>query len=415
MRARLRRAAENVALGAALASIGYAAFALHRLRRFAARTRTAHAGEHDAARPAVTIFKPAHGDEPGLEENLASFCAQDYPDFDVVFGALDPADPALAVMRRVAARYPGRASVVSGDGVARHRNPKMATLQPMIASARGDVLVIADSDMRVGQGYLDAIVAPFADPRLGALTCVFRGEPADGGLASVLSAMAITEQFMPSALVANALEPMTYCFGSTMAVRRDVFESIGGLAALGGRLADDYALGNLVAAHGYRIELASYVVTNVVSERGLRQLFAHELRWARTIRTVRQAGYRGIILSYPLALALLYAALARGRGRSLPVLALAALARLALHREAHRALGTPRPPSPLLIPLRDALGVAVWLAGLMGRDVRWRADSLRVTADGTLVPCAERNAQEITGQTGQGSCPPTTAEESRWL
>ena len=145
-----------------------------------ASARRSPAAKH-AARPAVTIFKPAHGDEPRLEANLASFCAQDYPHFDVVFGVLDPADPALAVMRRVAARYPGRASVVSGDGVARYRNPKMATLQPMIASARGDILVIADSDMRVGPDYLDAIVAPFADPRIGALTCVFGGEPADDG------------------------------------------------------------------------------------------------------------------------------------------------------------------------------------------------------------------------------------------
>jgi ceramide glucosyltransferase len=391
MRASFRGVAEKVALGAALASIGYAAFALQRLRFFERRERAALAGGKHGARPAVTIFKPAHGDEPRLEANLASFCAQDYPDFEVVFGALDPADPALAVMRRVAARYPGRASVVSGDGVARYHNPKMATLQPMIATARGDILVIADSDMHVRPDYLDAIVAPFADPRIGALTCVFGGEPADGGIASVLSAMAITEQFMPAALVANAVEPMTYCFGSTMAVRRDVFEAIGGIAALGDRLADDYALGSLVVAQGYRIHLSSYVVTNVVSEPGLRQLIEHELRWARTIRGVRFASYTGVVLTYPLPLALLHLAVARDRVPALALAGVAACARLALHARAHRTFRTIRRPGAWLIPLRDALGVAIWALGLFGGRVRWRGAEYLMSAGGRL---AENGAPE---------------------
>ncbi len=385
MRPSLRGIAEKVTVGAALASVGYTAFALRRLRVFERRKRNIPPRATDAACPSVTIFKPAHGNEPRLEENLASFCAQDYPDFDVVFGALDPRDPALAVMRRVAARYPARTSVVSGDGVAHHRNPKMATLQPMIASARGDILVIADSDMRVRPDYLRAIVAPFGDPRIGALTCVFRGEPADDALASTLSAMAITEQFMPAALVANAVEPMTYCFGSTMAVRRDVFEQIGGIAALGERLADDYALGSLVVAHGYRIQLSPYVVTNVVSEQGLRELAEHELRWGRTIRGVRLASYTGLILTFPLPLALVHLAVARKRMPALALVAVAASMRLALHAHAHQAFGTSRRPSPWLIPLRDALGVTIWALGLFGGRVRWRGTEYRMSGRGQLA------------------------------
>jgi ceramide glucosyltransferase len=385
MRASLRGLADKLALGAVVASVGFAAFALQRLAVFEWRARGTTAGTNGAPRPAVTIFKPACGEEPGLEENLASFCAQDYPDFDVVFGALDPADAALNVMRRVAARYPERTSVVSGDGVARHRNPKMATLAPMIASARGDIVVIADSDMRVGPDYLDAIVAPFDDPHTGALTCVFHGEPADDRLASALSAMAITEQFMPSALVANAIEPMTYCFGSTMAVRRRVLEAIGGIAALGDRLADDYALGSFVAAHGYRIVLSPYVVTNVVSEPGLRHLIEHELRWARTIRGVRFLSYTGLILTYPLPLALIHLAVARKRIPALALVALAAGLRVALHRRANETFGTRRRPAAWLIPVRDALGVAVWALGLFGREVRWRDAALRVGARGKVI------------------------------
>jgi len=385
MRASVRGVAEKLALGAALASIGYAAFALQRLRVFERCERGMPPRATDTACPSVTIFKPAHGDDPCLEQNLASFCEQDYLDFDVVFGALDPADPALAVMRRVAALFPARATVVSGDGVARHRNPKMSTLDPMVASARGEIVVIADSDMRVTPGYLAAVVAPFADPQTGAVTCVFRGEPSDGRLASALAAMGISEQFMPSTLVANAVEPMTYCFGSTIAVRREVLQEIGGIGALGDRLADDHALGSLVVAHGYCVELARYVVTNMVSEPGLRQLVEHELRWMRTIRGVRFASYTGLILTYPLPLALLHLAVARTRMPALALVVVAAALRLALHARAHRTFRTSRRPSPRLIPLRDALGVTIWALGLFGGRVRWRGTEYRMSGRGRLA------------------------------
>ncbi len=386
MRADLRGIAERVALAAALASTGYAAFALRRLALFerGARDR-AEAPAPDGARPTVTVLKPAHGDEPELEENLASFCAQEYPYYEVVLGVLDPADPALAAIARVARRFPGRVTVVVGDGVARHRNPKIATLDPMIAHARGEVLVIADSDMRVTPRYLDAVLAPFEDPSVGAVTCVFRGEPAGGDLASALGAMAITEQFMPSTLVANAIEPMTYCFGSTMAVRRRVFDAIGGLAALGEQLADDHTLGSLVVSNGDRIALASYVVANVVDERDAGALIAHELRWNRTIRSVRPASYPGILFTYPLPLALTYLALARNKRNALVVTGIAAVLRVAVHRKAHAALGSQRVPSAGLIPLRDVLGVALWCLGLFGGSVRWRGAAIDVAADGRIT------------------------------
>ncbi len=398
MRADLRGAASALALGAALASVGYAAFAILRVRAFGRRVHEAahRRTEHDErsmrhagasqTRPSVTILKPVHGVEPALEENLRSFCVQDYAPFDVVLGVLGPDDPALGTIQRVATQFADRTAVVTGDGVARFRNPKIATLAAMIAHATGDVLVIADSDMRVTPGYLDAVVAPFADPRVGAATCLYRGDQAAHDVASVLGAMWITEQFAPSVLVANALEPLAYCFGSTMAVRRDLFEGIGGLAALGDDLADDHTLGRLVCELGYRLALADYVVVNVVAERSVRGLFEHELRWARTIRTVRRASYPGIALTYPVPLALLHLALSRNRRRALVVLAVALVARVALARAARRALGERRAPSPLLIPIRDAFGIAVWARGLTGRGVRWRDEGLHVSGDGTLDP-----------------------------
>ena len=372
MRADARGAAAAVVLGATIASIAYTVLAIGRLRAFTRRPQP-----RSVLRPPITILKPVRGVEPGLAENLRSFCIQDYPEFEVVFGVLDPDDAALDIIRRVAAEHPGRTTVAVGNGVAEHRNPKVATLAPMLPHAKHALLAISDSDMRVGPDYLEAVASAFDDQRVGAATCVYRGEAADDGLASRLGAMLIVEQFTPSALAAMSLERMTYCFGATMAVRREVLDAIGGLRAIGAHLADDFALGFLVSKHGPRVAFAPYAVTNVVSEPGLRALFLHELRWARTIRAVRPKSYAGIILTYPLPLALLYAAVTRGRRRSLAVVALAALVRLALHGAAQRALGPGRRPPPALIPLRDALGVAVWVIGLRGTTVRWRGRLMR--------------------------------------
>ncbi len=372
MRTEARDVAAAVALSATLASIAYTVLAIGRLRAFARRPRA-----QPVRRPPITILKPVCGVEPGLAENLRSFCTQDYPEFEVVLGALDPADPALPIIRAVAAEHAGRTTVVVGNGIAEHRNPKIATLAPMLPHAKHALLAISDSDMRVGPDYLETVASAFDDPDVGAATCLYRAEATDEGLASRLGAMVIVEQFTPSALAAMSIEPLTYCFGATMAVRRDVLDAIGGLPAIGAHLADDHALGHLVSEHGRRVAFAPYAVTNMVHEPGLRALFLHELRWARTIRAVRPKSYAGIILTYPLPLALLYATVTRDRGRMLPVVALAALVRLALHREAQRTLGSRRRPPAWFIPLRDALGVAVWVIGLRGTNVRWRGRLLR--------------------------------------
>jgi ceramide glucosyltransferase len=374
VRADARGIAAAVAAGAAGASIAYTAFAIARLRRFdaACRSRTAR-----RAAPHVTVLKPVAGDDPELEANLRSFCEQTYGSFDVVIGALGDGDAALPVARDVARRFPHRVRVVAGDGVARYANPKIANLAAMLPHARGEILIVADADMRVTPDYLEVIVAAFDDPDVGAVTAPYRGEPADGARASLLGAMWITEQFAPSVLVARALEPLTYTFGSTMAVRRTTLERIGGIGALGDHLADDHALGALVTAAGERVALAPYVVANVVREAGLRALLHHELRWARTIRAVRPASYPGIALTYPVPLAVLALALARRKPRAAVLVVAALFARAALHRTAVRTLGARYRAGAGEIVARDALGFAAWLLGLRGSTVRWRGRVMR--------------------------------------
>ena len=282
MRADARDVAAGVALGATVAAIGFTAFALLRLRAFARREPP-----RSELRPPITLLKPVHGLEPGLEDNLPHVL---HAGLSAVPGrarrARSRPTPALPVLRRIAATCGGRV-----DGRRRRRRrapPQPEDRDPRADAARTrahDLLVIADSDMRVGPDYLDAIAAAFDDPDVGAATCIYRGEPARDNLASLLGAMSITDQFAPSALVATSLEPLTYCFGGTMAVRRAVLDEIGGLDALGSQLADDAALGRLTAARGHRVALAHYVAatlsTNRASPRSSRTSCAGAARSAR--------------------------------------------------------------------------------------------------------------------------------------
>ncbi len=275
--------------------------ALHRLRTLHRRTDRICA-EHGT--PPVTILKPLAGLEVELLENLRSFVDQRYPRFQVIFGVTDPADRAVAIVERVMAEFPhADVSIVIGNP-ASAANPKVANLCAMIGRAKYDLLVIADADMRVDCGYLRTIVASFDDPRVGAATALYCGEAANN-VASMLGAMYINEQFVPSVMVAHLLEPLTYCFGSTMAVRRAVLDDIGGLAALSAHIGDDYLLGKLVTDRGYTVALAPNLVRNIVYERNIRALLRHELRWARTIRAQRPSGYASLFLTQPLLCALL--------------------------------------------------------------------------------------------------------------
>jgi ceramide glucosyltransferase len=383
MRASARGLIAMATCGAVLASLGYCAFALTRTVAFG--RRPVHEPEASVTLPTLTLLKPLRGAEPNLAENLASFCDQDADGFEVIFGARDPGDPALAVARDVAARFPAHVRVVSADETTpRHANPKVDTLAAMVPHATSDVLVVSDSDMRVDRTYVRAVAAAFRDPDAGAVTCLYRGEPAGDDLASALGAQGNHEHFAPSALVAHALMGQRFCFGATMAVRRDVFDAFGGLGALGTHLADDARLGELVVAHGKHVVLSRYVVENVVAEASLRELWRHELRWARTHRTLEPAGYAGLFLAYPIALALLHLPFARRRGRALALLAAAAAARFALAAAARRAFGVRSRARPWLVPLRDVLGFAVWVASFFGRDVRWRDDAFDVCRDGRL-------------------------------
>lgn len=376
----VRAVAAGVLTAASLFGMAYTAFAMTRLRAFEKRERHAR----KATSPSITILKPLHGDEPALYENLRSFCDQRYERFDIVFGVSDENDPALATALRLQREFehvPIR--IVAGcPGVA--RNPKVANLLGMEPHVTGDLIVIADSDMRVQDDYLALLAAPFEDPQTGAVTCIFSGLPNDSA-ASRIGAMAITDEFSPSVLVAATLAPVDFCVGATVAVRAGVFRGFGGFAAIADCLADDYEIGQQIVRAGHKIALAPFAIQTSVPERRLRDIWHHEVRWARTVFRARPAGYAGTIVMHYVVLLLAAAALNRFSATSLALFAAGAALRTFNHLEAHRILAPRQRVSSHLLPVRIVLSLGVWCAAFSGRRVGWRGTEYAVDAAGRLV------------------------------
>ncbi len=324
--------------------------------------------------PSFSILKPIAGLEAGLYENLRSACNQDYGGFfEVVLCLHDESDAAMAVARRIVDQFPETVRIAVGTtpGI---RNPKIANLSKAGAEPRGEMVIIADSDIGVDRRYLQALAASFGSERIGAATCLYRGAP-NPTLVSRLGAMQIEEGFIPSVLVALALGKLRFCLGATMAVRRSVLEGIGGLPALGKTIADDHTLGRLVAARDREIDLSRYVVQTSVPESTLRALWSHELRWARTNFALAPAGYAFSFLMYALPFALIYLAVSGNLALGLPLLGVVLALRLLLHYLTRSALSVARAADVWLIPIRDFLSLAVWFVSLFGKRVTWRGAS----------------------------------------
>jgi hopanoid biosynthesis associated glycosyl transferase protein HpnI len=255
----------------------------------------------------VSILKPVRGLEPHAERSFTSFCVQDHPDYELLFGVADPDDPAAKVVRKLAERYPAAHVRLVTTGANLGPNRKVCNLHGLAEAAHHDLLLISDSDMRVAPDYLRRIVVPFRDPRVGLVTCPYRGAEPEG-VPAALEALGIATGFMPGVFVA-ALGGGGFAFGSTIALRRETLERIGGFAGLVDYLADDYQMGKRVADLGRRVHLSSVVVESVLGRRSLRESWTRRLRWARTVRACRPLGHLGSGLTHTTALALLTAAM----------------------------------------------------------------------------------------------------------
>ena len=339
--------------------------------------------------PGVTILKPLHGVAPGLAENITSFCIQNYRGpTQIVFGVQDPNDEAIAIVERLRAGHAACHLDLVIDSTIHGLNRKVSNLINMWRRVEHDIIIVSDSDIRVSPKYVSRIVTELEQPGVGAVTCLYHGF-ATAGVWSRVAALGINAHFLPSVVVGLGLGLAQPCFGSTIAIKRRALAEIGGFIGVADCLADDFALGAALRARGHKIAVSPVTIGHVCAEMSARELWQHEVRWGRTIRSIDPVGYVGSVLTHAFPLALL-AALTGFLAQSPTLmvgagLAIAALGcRLVLLRQVERTFGL-RPQSYWLIGLRDLLSFAVFVSSLFGRNARWKGRRYSFRSGGTLV------------------------------
>lgn len=363
--------------------VGYQGFQLVSALRFFRRAR-GRWGDDGVHTPPVTILKPLKGRGIDLYRNLESFCVQDYPEYEIVLGVADSNDPAIELVRRLQAAHPER-RIVLAVGESAGANAKVANLINMLPSARHDVFVLSDADIRVRPDYLKTLVKPLRDPKVGLSTCLYRGI-GDFGLPSVVESLLINTDFIPMAMIGDWIG-IKMAYGASIAFTRTSLERIGGFESIRDHLADDYLLGNRIAAATFDIAILPYVVETVLDSKTLGDVWRHQLRWARTYRVCQPLGWMAAVVTQATFWGLMAVLATGGAPIGWTMLGLVTAARLGTLLAIMRLLEEPDTPRHLgLIPLKDLLTTAVWIASWLGRSVVWSGRRYRVDGDGRLIP-----------------------------
>lgn len=343
--------------------------------------------------PAVSILKPVKGLDPQAYQNFASFCQQDYPDFELVFGMADPEDPAISLVERLQEDFAGcNIRLVIGQPIGSNR--KASLLHRLTAQASHEILVISDSDMRVTPNYLRQVVAPLANEHVGLVTCPYRGEAALT-LAARLEALHMGVTFLPSVVVASRLFRLQFAMGATVALRRNDLDRLGGFEAVADYLADDYQLGARIAGLGLRVHLSDYVTASTLGITAFREQWHREVRWNRCARVSRPWEYPGLLVTFSTPLALLLLLISGFALIGWQVLAISLMLRWAVAWLVTGYAGAWETRRWLAwLPVRDVLSALTWCAGGLGRHVVWRGEEYVLQAGGrmrSLPPPAERS------------------------
>jgi ceramide glucosyltransferase len=337
--------------------------------------------------PPVSILKPVKGVDGDSFENFASFCRQDYPQFQIVFAAASNEDPVIAVIERVRAAFPEVDIALVVDGSIHGANYKVCNLMHAHQKAKYPLLIVCDSDIRVSKSYLREVCAPFADAEVGLVTSLYRSSGVQG-VGCAIEALGFSCEMVPNVMAALKLEGLSFALGASMAVRQSALERIGGFAALVDYLADDYQLGNMIHRAGFRLELSTFFVESIMrGSESVYEVLVRQLRWGRTMRVSRPGGYlaSGITLPFPGAcLALAVSGFSR---EGMAAAALLYLVRAAVAVSYSRAYVKDQllPRWLWLLPLRDALSFGVWALSLAGNRVLWRGHLFRLSKGGKIV------------------------------
>jgi ceramide glucosyltransferase len=328
----------------------------------------------------VSILKPIRGRDPKFYEAIRSHALQDFHGgFEILFGVSDPNDAAIDDIRKLQREYP-TLTIELHVICPNTPNVKAGVLDELARRARNPIVVVNDSDILVDRRYLAEVTAPLDDSKVGLVTCLYRA--AAESPASRAEALGIATEFAPSVLVARLLGVVEFALGSTMALRAETLRQIGGFAAIAGFIADDYQLGRRVSQCGYRIEFAPLVVETDLGAESWGQMWRHQLRWSRTIRVSRPAGYFGYVITHATLWAIVAAAAGQWWAAALAIgfRMIAGIwtgAGILKDKKVARACW--------LIPLRDLFGFAVWIAGLFGNKVEWRGQQLRLNPNGRIL------------------------------
>ncbi len=325
----------------------------------------------------ISILKPIAGLDLDLESNLRTFFEQDYPKFEILFAVRSESDPAVDVIRRLQREHPQIASRLLITGEPPYPNAKVFSLEHMLAAAASDLVVMSDSDVRVTPTLLRTLAAEFQNAQVGVATCPYRAVPG-GSFWSRTEATGMNTDFWGSALVARMLEGMRFAVGPTIATRRKVLNAIGGIARLKDYLAEDFVIGQFAAEAGHGVILSSYVIEHHIGGADWRENVAHRLRWTRSTRRSRPAGYVGQVFTMPLPLAVLVCIFSPAWWPVLPVTAIVrALAAYVVSWSVLRDR-----INWLLLPIEDLMGFFFWIAGFFGNTISWRGRRYRLFADG---------------------------------
>ncbi|HEY9613110.1 bacteriohopanetetrol glucosamine biosynthesis glycosyltransferase HpnI [Allocoleopsis sp.] len=345
--------------------------------------------------PPITILKPICGVDSDAYENLASFCQQDYPTYQIIFAVLESTDPGIEVVQKIIHYFPqvDIQLVVSDRTIGTNR--KVSNLANAVTKARYDTLLIADSDIRVGTDYLQRVVQPLRDARVGVVTCLYRSLAS--GWVARLEAVGVATEFHAGVLVSTKLEGIKFALGSTILIRRTVLEKIGGFEAIADYLADDFQLGNLPTQAGYKVVLSDYVVEHVLASTTLVDSLRRQIRWARGTRVCRPWGYLGLIFTHGTVTSLLLLIATGESALGWLFLGITWMARLVMGWVVGvRSLDDPVAKKFLwLIPLWDLIGFAIWCYSFMGNRIEWRGKGWRLTKDGKLVAISHESARRF--------------------
>ncbi|HVO61138.1 MAG TPA: bacteriohopanetetrol glucosamine biosynthesis glycosyltransferase HpnI [Terriglobales bacterium] len=384
------RVVEILSAAFAVCGISYNLLCIWSGRRFAQNQRVRSNNiAVKQSQPPVSILKPLRGTDPEMLESLRSHCLLQYPAYEILFAVHDPDDPALSLVERLKSEFPERDVRIFVCPHVLGANIKVSNLVQLLPHAKYEYLVVNDSDIRVAPDYLSRVIAPFADNRVGMVTCLYRGV-AERTLWSKLESLGISTDFCLGVLVANALEgEVRFALGSTLAFRRQELVQVGGFESLVDYLADDYELGARISQTGRCVQIADTVVETSLPRYSWREFVAHQLRWERGIRASRPGGYFGLCLTYVVPWAILTLLFARGMWWSWLLLAIALVVRLA----AAFTVGVTVLKDPQvqrfwwLIPIRDCIALVLWAWAYTGSTVQWRGDRF-VLRKGKLIPAA---------------------------